>query len=69
MVNSDIPLLLSLESMKKAKVKLDLENDSAEIFGNEVLLSYTSLGHYRMSTDRVKVQVKLLGGVYLSKVK
>ena len=32
-VTSDIPLLLSLETMKKAGVKLDLVNDSAEIFG------------------------------------
>ena len=31
-VDSDIPLLLSKDSMKKAKIKLDLENDQAEFF-------------------------------------
>ena len=45
-VESDIPLLLSKDSMKKAKMKLDLENDSASIFGNEVQLQCTSSGHY-----------------------
>ena len=32
-VHSDIPMLLSLESLKKARVKLDVENDEAEILG------------------------------------
>ena len=32
--------------MKKASVKLDLENDMAEIFGSNVLLNETSSGHY-----------------------
>ena len=45
-VESDLPLLLSLESMKKAKVKLDVENDSAEILGTTVPLNHTSSGHY-----------------------
>ena len=31
-IDSDIPLLLSKSAMKSAKVKLDLENDKAEIF-------------------------------------
>ena len=35
-VESDLSLLLSLESMKKARVKLDVENDSAEILGSTV---------------------------------
>ena len=35
-VKSDIPLLLSKDSMKTAKVKPDLENDSASIFGQDV---------------------------------
>ena len=45
-VESDIPLLLSLKAMKKAHVKLDLEKDEAEIFGKRVSLDYTSSGHY-----------------------
>ena len=45
-VDSNIPLLLSKDTMKKASVKLDLENDMAEIFGSNVLLNETSSGHY-----------------------
>ena len=45
-VTSDIPLLLSLETMKKAGVKLDFVNDSAEIFGKHIPLSHTESGHY-----------------------
>ena len=45
-VESDIPLLLSKDAMKKARVKLDLENDAAEIFGKAVPLDMTSSGHY-----------------------
>ncbi|VDI80195.1 Hypothetical predicted protein [Mytilus galloprovincialis] len=42
-VTSDIPLLLSKDSMKKAKMKLDLENDSANIFGKDVQLQCAHL--------------------------
>ena len=45
-VDSDIPLLLSKSSMKEAKVKLDLENDRASIFGRQVDHQCTSSGHY-----------------------
>ena len=45
-VTSDIPLLLSLETMKKAGVKLDLFNDSAEIFRKQIPHNHTESGHY-----------------------
>ncbi len=45
-VDSDIPLLLSKDSMKKARVKLDLEHDAAEILGVRVPLNSTTSGHY-----------------------
>ena len=45
-VESDIPLLLSKQAMKKANVKLDLENDTAEIFGKVISLNETTSGHY-----------------------
>ncbi len=50
-VESDIPLLLGKPSMKAAKVKLDLENDSASIFGHQVELQCTSSGHYSVPLD------------------
>ena len=51
-VESDIPLLLSRDSTKRASVKLDLENDKAVIFGKEVALNLTTAGHYCVSIDR-----------------
>ena len=45
-VESDIPLLLPRTAMKKAAVKMDLENDTATIMGKEVALNLTPSGHY-----------------------
>lgn len=45
-VDSEIPLLLSKTAMKNAKIKLDLENDKALIFGKEINLDSTTCGHY-----------------------
>ena len=50
-VESDIPLLLSAETMKAAKVKLNLEDDTAEILGSVVALDFTSAGHYCVPLD------------------
>lgn len=45
-VNCDIPLLLSKDSLKKANTVLNLSNDSATMFGEPVRLNFTSSGHY-----------------------
>ena len=45
-IAADIPLLLSRKSMKTAGVKIDLTNDTANIFGKSVMLNTTSSGHY-----------------------
>ena len=45
-VDSEIPLLLSKASMKKAKLILNFTDDSAEILGQKVRLHCTSSGHY-----------------------
>ena len=45
-VSSEIPLLLSNTSMKRARVKLNLEKDCASIFGRDVKLNHTKSGHY-----------------------
>lgn len=57
-VTSDITLLLSKDSMKKAKVKLDLENDCASIFGKEVQLQSTSSGHNCVPINQINVSVE-----------
>ena len=50
-VDSNIPLLLSKDAMKKASMKLDLETDTAEIYGKKVHLNCTSSGHYCIPID------------------
>lgn len=51
-VESDIPLLLSRTAMKKAAIKMDLENDTATIMGKEVALNLTTSGHYCIPIDK-----------------
>ncbi|XP_071114334.1 uncharacterized protein [Haliotis cracherodii] len=67
-VDSDIPLLLSLRSMKEACVKLDLEHDSAEILGEKVSLNYTSSGHYCIPIDKYEKMPVEVNAVLLHKM-
>ena len=58
-VDSDIPLLLSQSAMKKAGVKIYLENDSATIFGKDVALNLTTSGQYCIpiyTTEEIAVE-------------
>ena len=57
-VDSDIPLLLSKNSMKEAKIKLDLENDKVEIFGKLLDLDCASSGHYCVRLHSTPVNVE-----------
>ena len=45
-VDSDIPLLLSRDSMKKANMSLNFENDTISAFGENIPLFTTESGHY-----------------------
>ena len=45
-VDCGIPLLLSKKSMKRGRIKIDLENDTAVILGRKLKLACTSSGHY-----------------------
>ncbi|CAG2235876.1 unnamed protein product [Mytilus edulis] len=58
-VTRDISLLLSKDSMEKAKMKLDLENDSANTFEKDVQLHCTSSGHYCVPIDQLKIDIKV----------
>ena len=51
--------------MKKAKENLDLEHNSAEIFGKKMLLSYISSGHYCVPIDRGEILVEHVCAVRL----
>jgi hypothetical protein len=55
-VRSDVPLLLSRRAMKRARVKLDLQNDTVEIFGEKVILKETTSGHYCIHINKEKIQ-------------
>ena len=68
-VDSQIPLLWSLGDMKKAKVKLDLANDVAEVFGRLVNLNYTSSGHYCLPITPTTVPAVDVYAVELSELK
>ena len=45
-VDCDIPLLLSKSAMKSAGIVIDMNDDSARIFGKTVPLDTTTSGHY-----------------------
>lgn len=45
-VDCDLPLLLSKETLKKADTVLNLRKDEATMFGKQVELHFTSTGHY-----------------------
>ena len=59
-VSCTLPLLLSKSSMKKAEMVLNLNDDTATVFGEKVKLGITSLGHYTLpvsypaSTKRIE---------------
>ena len=65
-VDSDIPLLLSRDAMKKARVKLDVVNDSAEILGEQVPLNITTSGHYCITLRGEVIAVEEVCAVNLS---
>ena len=55
-----------LTAMKKAKIKLDLVIDSAEILGKTVALNRTSSGHYCVPIDKNEIPVNDVFAVDLS---
>ena len=68
-VESDIPLLLSRTAMKKAAVKMDLENDTATIMAKGVALNLTTSGHYCIPIDKTEeVPVEIVCAVRLQEL-
>ena len=45
-LEGSLPLLLSKAALKRAKCRLDVENDTATVFGRTVKLVVTSSSHY-----------------------
>ena len=68
-IDNDIPLLLSKDVMKRAKVKLDLKSDSAEVLGKSESLNLISSANYRIPTNKtILVQVESVCGVNIDKL-
>ena len=57
-VDSDIPLLWSTEDMKIARVILNFQNDTAEIYGRIVDLQNTSSGHYCVPLSKTEISIE-----------
>ena len=53
-VDNDIPLLFSKSSMKRANMKLNFQNDTINIFDENIPLITTNSGHYRIPITKVK---------------
>ena len=56
-VDCEIPLLLSKESLKRAKTIIDLDNDKVSMFGKQIDVQFTSSGHYCVNILDPKVQI------------
>ena len=54
-VSSNIPLLLSKETMKTANAKLNFDNDTISLFGVEQVMECTSSGHYAIPIKNYNV--------------
>ena len=50
-VNTDIPMLLSRPSMKKAGTHINFKDDTVTMFGNKQKIDVTSSGHYSVSLN------------------
>ena len=53
-VDGDLPLLFSRESMKKTGSNLDFRSDTLEILGQKIKLIVTESGHYAIPLGRSK---------------
>ena len=66
-VSSDVPLLLSKDTMKRAKAKINFVDDKIELFGEEQSMMCTSSGHYAIPMnnnynigDDVKLEAEVI---------
>ena len=60
-VDRDIPLLLSRESMKRANMAIDFKTDVAEVFDSKVRLNVTKSGHYTLPLTKPAQLLTALG--------
>ena len=51
-IDADIPLLLSIKSMKTAKMGIDFDSDQLSVFGQKIQLQTTSNGLYALALTK-----------------
>ena len=52
-IENDLPLVFSKDTMKKANTYIDFANDKIVILNKEVPLKFTTTGHYYMPTGKI----------------
>ena len=57
-VSEHIPLLMSKESLKKAKAEINFQDDSMEILGQHLKLIESQTGHYMLPLTRTKATLE-----------
>ena len=57
-VDCEVPLLLSKQSMKAANSKLDFVNDKVTMFGKDIPLHHTSNGHFCIPLTPIQIAIK-----------
>ena len=53
-IDSDLPILLSKEAMKKGDVKIDFARDKVSFLNQNIDIVFTSNGHYAIPISRTK---------------
>ena len=51
LIDCDLPLLLSKESIKKADTQINFKNDEVIMSGQKLKLKFTSSGHYAITLN------------------
>ena len=52
-IENDLPLVFSKDTMKKANTYIDFANDKIAILNKEVPLQFTITGHYYIPTGKI----------------
>ena len=58
-LQQDLPLLLSNETLKRASAKINMENDEISMLGENIKLMRTSTGHFVIPLTRINIQSHL----------
>ena len=58
-IGTDLPLLLSKSTMKKANVKIDFLNDTVSMLDQKVNIVFTLSGHYAVTTSKTNQLVEV----------